>query len=546
MKIWRSESALPLSVYKPYHKLALEYRSHLVYNSIFRKESGKDKAWRLYYDLTKTKHSLTIVPPQVEHQLEEHKIILEDYLRGLGTDKHGRTVKIGKFLTGVAKRMFENDPKRAIHKKDGNLLVVISRHPYDVIGSSSGRSWTSCLNMSGGVNRRFIAEDVKHGTLVAYLVVNTDKNINHPISRMRIIRYFDEKNPKNFILRADSQSYGHTHKKFIHFVDDWCERVGVPHPGLYLKSSVFTDMTNDSLFKLPKEWTDLCDWPKGGAPNIYLKNPKEWTSYSFEDLAELELIHNVPSDANLNWYLGWMNAFFTAAIHKDFKFSQKLFDTLRALPLVDIKHGFKKHAPSNKYWMEILWYLVNNENWDNFDCVSIIRGSGQLNKEQFKWLSRYKGYSMQLLDNSRLSDEQLKSLSVFYPCNGADYQRMVEVGYRGEVRPKKIKSCKGFENSVLAFHGTPEKYRSTSGSNEQVFVELINYDIKHRPPLEIIDNLDLWSKTKQAVLRWFNIKEHRTDKAFDKAAHKMQRLANNRQINQIFDLSEWYYDPYEE
>lgn len=74
---------------------------------------------------------------------------------------------------------FKNDPMRS---SNGEFLLVISRHPYDIAGASTDRSWTSCMDLglprinypktkqNSGINRKYIPRDIEEGTLVAYVV----------------------------------------------------------------------------------------------------------------------------------------------------------------------------------------------------------------------------------------------------------------------------------------------------------------------------------------------------------------------------------------
>ena len=76
-----------------------------------------------------------------------------------------------------------------------NLSVVISRNPYDIVGMSTDRRWTSCMKLPnddpsiypGGAYHQHLIHDIELGTLVAYLIEPTDKNIEHELGRNRMI-----------------------------------------------------------------------------------------------------------------------------------------------------------------------------------------------------------------------------------------------------------------------------------------------------------------------------------------------------------------------
>lgn len=88
--------------------------------------------------------------------------------------------KTTKWITGKPLlHEFKNDP---IRSSNGEFLLVISRHPYDIAGASTDRSWTSCMDLgldrinypktkkNEGINRKYIPKDIDEGALVAYVV----------------------------------------------------------------------------------------------------------------------------------------------------------------------------------------------------------------------------------------------------------------------------------------------------------------------------------------------------------------------------------------
>lgn len=92
--------------------------------------------------------------------------------------------KTSKWITGKPLlHEFKNDP---IRSSNGEFAVVISRHPYDIAGASTDRSWTSCMDLglprinypktkqNDGINRKYIPKDIDEGTLVAYVVPMTE------------------------------------------------------------------------------------------------------------------------------------------------------------------------------------------------------------------------------------------------------------------------------------------------------------------------------------------------------------------------------------
>jgi len=133
-------------------------------------------------------------------------------------------MKIGKLLSKINEELFEKydtdterkEWKDKIENSNKGLKIVISRHPYDLLGMSSGRDWTSCMKLgtikdevyreimckvtgrdnSGweeeGKFKDKIQEDIKNGVLIAYVVDIDDNNINNPKARLLIKPYIED------------------------------------------------------------------------------------------------------------------------------------------------------------------------------------------------------------------------------------------------------------------------------------------------------------------------------------------------------------------
>jgi hypothetical protein len=129
--------------------------------------------------------------------------------------------------TKEAYAAYQNDPiRRDINQDPIAYSVIISRHPYDIAGASTGRGWTSCIDMR--VFGKFYLPSFKD-YLVAYLVNSNDIDIKNPISRIMIIRYdrieADGQRGTDFILQADSRVYGASSALFQKTVDRFCRSI---------------------------------------------------------------------------------------------------------------------------------------------------------------------------------------------------------------------------------------------------------------------------------------------------------------------------------
>ena len=222
MKILISLSAVPLSMAKPY--MALLNR-HL-YDNIFRKYGSGNKKWpaRIYIPVGSKPVKPVEPSPAVKEAVESRGYVVDNYLAGTAIQRDGkRTMRIGKLLSKDKDvlKVFESDPKRKGHKvAQSELVVVISRHPYDVIGMSFDRGWTSCMNLKDGSNKKYLKDAVKAGVLVSYLVRATDTNINNPIARILLIPY--HRKAGGTVLVPDG-SYGDAPTSFRKIVSTFCQ-----------------------------------------------------------------------------------------------------------------------------------------------------------------------------------------------------------------------------------------------------------------------------------------------------------------------------------
>ena len=177
--------------------------------------------------------------------------VVDNYLAGTAIQRDGkRTTRIGKLLSKDKDilRAFESDPKRKGNKvAQGELVVVISRHPYDVIGMSFDRGWTSCMNLKDGSDKKYLKEAVKAGVLVSYLVKATDANINNPIARILMVPY--HRKAGGTVLVPDG-SYGDAPASFRKIVSTFCTWANSGSPdGVYKAAKgVYVDDLPATIF----------------------------------------------------------------------------------------------------------------------------------------------------------------------------------------------------------------------------------------------------------------------------------------------------------
>jgi hypothetical protein len=195
---------------------------------------------------------------EIQRHFDQHGIKISDYVNNSATDKHGRTVKIGKALvkTGAPSELIKkfNEDSTRSRSKSGvdDYTVNISRHPHDVAGmTSAGHSWEnqSCMNFSSGMQREYLPAEVQHGTHIAYLTHKDDKTNKNPVGRIALKKYTNINDPNDHILRPENRTYGDAPDAFTHTVNKW---VNHHFPGkedaIYRKhDQVYDDTGNDTV-----------------------------------------------------------------------------------------------------------------------------------------------------------------------------------------------------------------------------------------------------------------------------------------------------------
>jgi hypothetical protein len=150
---------------------------------------------------------------EVHKAIERHlgkEIEIPHYKEGLTTDNYGRQVKIGRLIKDEGLRnQFANDSTRQ-GKKFTGLSVHVTRSPAGVCGQTSGsQSWKdeSCKNFETGSNRRYLQDEVEHGTVVGYLKDHKGKEI----SRITLQPHINDEGHRAYAINGH---YGIDHEDF--------------------------------------------------------------------------------------------------------------------------------------------------------------------------------------------------------------------------------------------------------------------------------------------------------------------------------------------
>jgi hypothetical protein len=168
-----------------------------------------------YVDDSDDKQEESSVKSRLHDTLSTFGYELVDYKKGIAKDKYKRDVSVGKVLNKLQsknpeiielRKEFEQDPVRfGLKQKSMEKLVVISRHPYDIAGQSTGRGWTSCKNLKTGKYVKHVCPETKYD-LIAYLINVNDRNIENPLGRL-MIHCYQSKDKSQTVFVAEAKIY---------------------------------------------------------------------------------------------------------------------------------------------------------------------------------------------------------------------------------------------------------------------------------------------------------------------------------------------------
>ncbi len=240
--------ALKLSQYREYHGIRPEELENKL-SSLFK---GKNRIYiPFYYD---TKNSEVEIPNDIKKLLGDNGYTITDYIKGYCIKDGKNQIRIGKVLNSKGSKdmlnFFNEDPQRAV--KENDFLICISKHPYDIAGMSTDRVWTSCmdLNIDKNQNNKHIKEEIKEGTVIAYLISPQDKNIKKPYGRINIKSYFKG---KSIVWELADYCYGLFYdkgrnidiaNKFKNSVSSWIKEnlnFGAEKGAYYLSKKVYNE-----------------------------------------------------------------------------------------------------------------------------------------------------------------------------------------------------------------------------------------------------------------------------------------------------------------
>jgi len=190
----------------------------------------------------------TEISPQIKRLLKEHKEL---------------TVKLRELQLEKAK-LFESDlEKKAKKAKKLELTEKIERVKLE--RDNVAKYITQRRNT--GCNVRYLLQDIKLGSIEAFLIKKTDKNLNDPIADMNIKPYISQANEKDMILVADRNYYGEGTIAFKETVEKWCDEANGEKAGVYeLAPGLYDDSNYGYIIKIESA-DKFIEWIKSGNLN---------------------------------------------------------------------------------------------------------------------------------------------------------------------------------------------------------------------------------------------------------------------------------------
>jgi len=185
-----------------------------------------------------------------------------------------------KKLFDDRRSIFENSPARKCATK--KLLIVISQNAHDIAKMSTDRSWSSCMDLDGGSYSHNVYCEVGSGGLIAYLIEEDDKEIEHPLARVLIRRYANKIGESYAVM--EDRVYGSAPTKFKNVVKKWLDdRQGTTNGLHTMQGGSYTDSLEKEIFPNPlQDEVNFFIKNKINFPTALLKDIIKDTTY-YED-----------------------------------------------------------------------------------------------------------------------------------------------------------------------------------------------------------------------------------------------------------------------
>ena len=140
----------------------------------------------------------------------------------------------------------------------------------------------------GGIYHDLVPMEIKEGTIIAYLIKEDDKNLEHPIGRMLIKPFHNtavDAKPEDIYMVACTGGYGTVPKDFIEQVIEWTKKLNKKVKyGKYKIRNDFeqTHVPFDTVRHLPNNLEDLVKTNNFTLIDTFDGLVKNWKKYRYD------------------------------------------------------------------------------------------------------------------------------------------------------------------------------------------------------------------------------------------------------------------------
>lgn len=178
----------------------------------------------------------------------------------------------------------KSDFENMAYRAGSEFEIAISMNAHDIASMSTGRGWSSCMNLKEGDHKRDVYCEVGYGGFIAYLVRKGDREIKRPVARVHI-RRFDSKSGRSVAVPEETV-YGTDKKGFLDAVRAWLNRVqGVVEAGPYRRvggaySDTFGNDKRHFVRPEPKDGEKVMAWVDKWMKMKREKKEKYWQYFA--------------------------------------------------------------------------------------------------------------------------------------------------------------------------------------------------------------------------------------------------------------------------
>jgi len=191
---------------------------------------------------------------EIENVLNGTKYKLDSYAKATVKDSNGRTISLQKILTrlkhpDLVNKVNDDEARKGAYQFESELMLVFTHAKLDLASMSTGRGWTSCMNLLTGINKRYVARDIQQGTFICYLTTKPDTNLNSPTARTLIKPYINTSDFQDIVYVTEtSDKYGTQPPNFIEKVKEIISGIqNIPPGGYELLRGLYCDRLDKEL-----------------------------------------------------------------------------------------------------------------------------------------------------------------------------------------------------------------------------------------------------------------------------------------------------------